>query len=303
MEPDQILDGRYRLIRVIGSGTFGTIWCAEHLALGSLVALKVLEAVPLVAEVRQRFIREAQAAASLRSPHVVQILDCGMEGETPYIAMELLEGESLEQRLERVGCLGVAETERLLRHVARAIDRAHESGIIHRDLKPGNVFIQANDGDELFKVLDFGIAKLEPGPVDRSLARLTPAGVLLGTPHYMSPEQIRCEQALDARTDIWSLGVITFECLLGRTPFDAESVTAVLSAIIAESRPVPSKVGPVPEGFDEWFARACALDPSERYTTAKQAADAFAAFRQESASVSVARRVRWPLFTSRRLAR
>jgi hypothetical protein len=282
-EPDQILDGRYRLIRVIDSGSFGTVWCAEHLALGSLVAVKVLEAVPLAAEVRQRFMREAPAAASLRSPHVVQMLDCGVDGETPYIVMELLEGESLEQRLARVGCLGVVETERMVRHIARALDRAHGTGIIHRDLKPANIFIQTEDGDELVKVLDFGIAKFETDTVDRSLAGLTPAGVLLGTPHYMSPEQICCEQELDGRTDIWSLGVVAFECLLGRTPFDAESVTAVLAAIIAESPPVPSQLGPVPEGFDEWFARACAPDRTQRYAAVRQAADAFAAFSGGSA--------------------
>jgi hypothetical protein len=276
-EPNQILDARYRLIRVIGSGSFGTVWCAEHLTLSSLVALKVLETVSLAGKERQRFIREAQAAAALRSPHVVQILDCGMDDEMPYIVMELLEGESLEARLERVGRLTVPETERIIRHVARAVQRAHEAGIIHRDLKPGNVFIQANDGDELAKVLDFGIAKLENLTANRSMLGITPAGMLLGTPQYMSPEQILGEQELDGRTDIWSLGVMAYECLIGRAPFDGESLTAVLSAVIAESQPVPSKNGPVPDGFDEWFARACARDPSCRYTTAKQAAEALAA--------------------------
>jgi serine/threonine-protein kinase len=276
LKTNQILDGRYRLIRVIGCGTFGTVWCAEHLALSSLVAVKVLETVSLVGEGSQRFLREAQAAAALRSPHVVQILDCGMDGETPYIVMELLEGESLEHRLERLGRLGVAETERLIRHIARAVERAHEAGIIHRDLKPGNVFIQANDGDEVAKVLDFGLAKRQNVTVERSIDGMTPAGVLIGTPNYMSPERVCGEQDLGARTDIWSLGVIAYECLLGRAPFDGETITDVLSAILDMDQPVPSKHGPVPDGFDEWFARACAPDPVHRYATAKQAAEALA---------------------------
>ena len=275
-EPNQILDGRYRLIRVIGCGTFGTVWCAEHLALSSLVAVKVLEAVSLVGEVQHRFMREARAAATLRSPHVVQILDCGMDGETPYIVMELLEGESLDHRLARLGRLSVAETERVIRHISRAVERAHEAGIIHRDLKPGNVFIQANDGDEVAKVLDFGIAKRENVSTDRAAGGLTPAGVLIGTPNYMSPEQVRGDPDLDSRTDIWSLGVIAYECLIGRAPFDGESITDVLSAIFDQNQPVPSKHGAVPDGFDEWFARACSPDPAQRFATAKQAAESLA---------------------------
>lgn len=276
LRAEQLLDNRYRLVRIIGAGTFGTVWCAEHLALRSPVAIKVLDpAIVTGDEVRERFIREAWAAAALRSPHVVQILDCGVDGDATYIVMELLEGESLEQRIARQKKLDVLETERVVRHVARAIDRAHAAGIIHRDLKPGNIFIQSNDGDEMVKVLDFGIAKRSKS-IDVSPAGVTPTGILMGTPHYMSPEQIHGVERLDGRTDLWSLGVIAFECLLGRPPFDGESISAVLTAILSGPVPVPSQHGSVPPGFDTWFARACARRRSDRYDSGKLAADEFA---------------------------
>ncbi len=276
LQPEQVIDLRYRLIRVMSEGTFGTVWLAEHLALRSVVVLKVLEQLSVAGEdLRQRFLREARAAAALRSPHVVQILDCGVDGETPYIAMELLDGESLEQRLARVGRLDTVELERVVRHVARAIERANEAGIVHRDLKPSNIFIQPNDGEEIVKVLDFGIAKAKRGGLDGSVPGTTPAGILLGTPHYMSPEHIQGSQDLDVRTDLWALGVIAYECLLGVLPFDGESITEVLTRICSNERPIPSEHGAVPAGFDEWFLRACAARPEDRFVSAKQAAEAF----------------------------
>src|SRR5262249_22596563 len=155
-----ILAGKYRLIRELGKGGMGSVWMAEHLTLKSPVAVKLID--PEIAtnpDAVARFLREARAAAALRSPHVVQILDYGADGAAPYIAMELLEGESLGQRLLRLGRLSPAETSRIMTHVARAIGRAHDAGIVHRDLKPENVFVVKNDEEEIAKVLDFGIAK------------------------------------------------------------------------------------------------------------------------------------------------
>lgn len=275
LEPGQILGQRFQLVQIIAVGTFGIVWHAEHLALRSPVAVKVLDPLSLKGEARQRFLTEARAAAALRSPHVVQILDCGVEGETPYIVMELLEGESLEARLARVSQLSVVETARLVRHVARAIDRARDAGIVHRDLKPGNVFIQDNDGDELVKVLDFGIARASHAAFESPAAGVTPAGVILGTPHYMSPEQASGAVDLDYRADIWSLGVIAYECLVGRPPRDGATVHEVLAAIISGTPVIPSENAAVPEGFDAWFARACAQDARARYESGKQAADQF----------------------------
>src|SRR5689334_1263943 len=213
--PGEILGGRYRLIRPLGQGGMGSVWKAEHLSLNAAVALKLIEGPAHPdASATERFLREARLAAALRSPHVVQILDHGIDGVTPYIAMELLEGESLAERLERVGCLSPAETARVIQHLARAMTRAHEAGIIHRDLKPENVFIVRNDDEELFKVFDFGIAKVE-APTGNA----TRTGSLLGTPSYMSPEQAEGASNLDQRTDIWALGVIAYRCLLGKLPF------------------------------------------------------------------------------------
>jgi serine/threonine-protein kinase len=188
-----VLGGKYRLVHRLGRGGMGAVWRAEHLTLNSPVAIKLIE--PSTAQDAQalaRFMREARTAAALRSPHVVQILDYGVEEEElPYIVMELLEGESLAERLARRGPLGLRETGRIIQHVARALARAHESGIVHRDLKPENVFIVKNDDEEVAKVLDFGIVKASPGalgPPDG--ASSTQTGTLLGTPYFMGPEQV-----------------------------------------------------------------------------------------------------------------
>jgi serine/threonine protein kinase len=276
-QKDQILDQRYRLVRLLGSGGCGSVWQAEHLALHSPVAIKLLDPAALDAgDTLQRFLREARAAAALRSQHVVQILDYGVDSGMPFIVMELLDGESLEQRLARRGQLDFVATERVLRHTARAVARAHEAGIIHRDLKPGNVFIVPNDEDEVIKVLDFGVAKTTSSVLGRSVAHaMTPAGALLGTPHYMSPEQVEGSAALDHRTDLWAMGVMTYECLLGRLPFDAGSFASLLQAICRGPSPVPSQQGDVPLGFDGWFARACARSPDDRFASAKELAAAF----------------------------
>ncbi|HTV22488.1 MAG TPA: serine/threonine-protein kinase, partial [Polyangiaceae bacterium] len=147
---------------------------------------------------------------------------------------------------------------------------------IHRDLKPGNVFIVPNDEDEVVKVLDFGVAKTLTSALGRSVAHaMTPAGALLGTPHYMSPEQVEGQSNLDHRADLWALGVITYECLLGRLPFDASSFSGLLHAICRGPMPVPSALGEVPRGFDAWFARACARSPAARFWSAKELATAF----------------------------
>ena len=155
----QVLAGKYKLVHQLGKGGMGTVWLAHHLTLQSPVAIKLIE--PQIAsnpEALARFMREARAAAALRSPHVVQILDHGVDDGTPYIAMELLEGESLAARLRKVGRLSPEDTARILTHTARAVSRAHEVGVVHRDLKPDNIFLIENEEEELAKVLDFGIA-------------------------------------------------------------------------------------------------------------------------------------------------
>jgi serine/threonine protein kinase len=277
----QILAGRYRLVAPLGRGAMGEVWKAEHVALGAPVAIKVIvdggfdEGNPLREELLTRFFREAQAAAALRSPHVVQILDHGVENGIPYIAMELLEGETLEQRLERFAVLPNIQVAEFVTHVARAISKAHEVGIVHRDLKPGNVFIVRNDDEEIAKVLDFGIAKITPNATfEEGGGVATRTGSVVGTPCYMSPEQALGNKTIDYRSDLWSLAVIAFECVVGKRPFDSEAFGDLIVQICARPMPVPSKVGAVPEGFDAWFAKAACREPEGRFQSAKELAEA-----------------------------
>ena len=268
-----IIAGKYRLLRKLGQGAMGDVWQAEHLSLKSQIAIKFIQVdTALHADALTRFLREAQAAASLRSPHVVQILDHGVDDGVPYIAMELLEGESLAARLARVGRLEPREVSQILIHVGRAMARAHEAGIVHRDLKPDNIFLVRNDDEEIAKVLDFGIAKAsDVDGLNAPVAAATRTGAVMGTPYYMSPEQTEGAKGVDVRADIWSLGVIAFECLLGRRPFDAETLGGLLLAICTKPMPTPSELGSVPAGFDAWFAHACARDLSQRFASAKEA--------------------------------
>jgi len=269
----QVLAGKYKLVHQLGKGGMGSVWLAHHLTLQSPVAIKLIE--PQIAtnpEALARFMREARSAAALRSPHVVQILDHGVDGATPYIAMELLEGESLAARLRKVGRLSPGDTARILTHTARAVSRAHEVGIVHRDLKPDNIFLVENEEEEVAKVLDFGIAKATLVGMGMSAVAETRTGALMGTLHYMSPEQAEGVKSVDFRTDIWAMGVIAFECLLGRRPFEGETIGTLVLELCSRPLPIPSQFGPVPAGFDAWFARVCARDPAARFASARDAA-------------------------------
>lgn len=294
MSEGLLLAGRYRLTKRLGSGGMGSVWRAYDLNLGAEVAVKLIDAALAdSSEALARFRREAQAAASIRSTYVVQILDHGIDQGTPYIAMELLHGESLAQRIERLGALSREQTARLLGHVGRALSLAHEHGIVHRDMKPENIFLVREDDEDVGKVLDFGIARQRGGLADSGGLK-TATGALLGTPYYMSPEQAT-GQAIDHRTDIWAFGAIACECLTGRRAFDAESLGALFHAICIAPLPVPSRFAAVPSGFDAWFARAAARDLMTRFQTIKEAADelrmicGFAAGRPSVPSFSGAR--------------
>jgi serine/threonine-protein kinase len=264
-----VLHGRYRLEVQLGAGGMGTIWRAQHLVLNAPVAVKVIDrtAVP-DEETLARFMREAQSAAALRSPHVVQILDYGIDGKVPFMAMELLEGENLAQRIKRQKRLSPQETARVLAHIGRAISRAHEAGIVHRDLKPENVFLVKNEDEEIAKVLDFGVAKVESHALSEGTRTRT--GSILGTPFYMSPEQAQGNRTVDSRSDLWSMGVIAFECLTGKRPFYSDGLGDLVLAICVRDIPVPSEIGSVPIGFDGWWNRAVARDPEKRFQTAKE---------------------------------
>lgn len=272
LEPGRILAGKYRLGERLGEGGMGAVYRAEHLVLQAPVAIKVIEREVADEGTKARFIREAQAAAALRSPHVVQILDYGTEGDFPFMVMELLEGETLAQRIKRKKRLTPAETSWILTHVARAVAKAHELGIVHRDLKPDNVFLVHNEEDEIAKVLDFGVAKIEATSLTGDSHTRT--GSLLGTPYYMSPEQAQGNKAVDHRSDLWALGVIAFECITGKRPFASDGLGDLVLQICIRDLPVPSALAPVPIGFDAWFERAMRREPEERFQSAKELADA-----------------------------
>jgi len=248
----------------------GSVWLAEHTRLDALCAVKFIDREGRNNwEVRRRFHHEAKAAAQLRSPHVVQILDHGEWENIPYIAMEYLEGEDLAHRLHRVGRLSWGETCRIASHVARALGKAHAAGIVHRDVKPENIFLVRDDDSEIAKVLDFGIAQhatSEPNGGNRSI---------LGTPFYMSPEQVSGTVRVDHRSDLFSLAIIVYQCLTGELPFVGEAVNDVFLQILHAPMPIPSeKAEDLPPTFDAWWTRAIARDVSHRYQTAKEFAEA-----------------------------
>jgi serine/threonine protein kinase len=284
----RVIAGKYRLVELIGSGSMGVVWRAEHVTLGASVALKLLHMKHIgrtnAGDLSRRFLREARAAAAVRGPHVAQILDHGMDDGAPYIALELLDGESLDTRLAREKRLCLDETKTYIGHIARALARAREAGYIHRDLKPSNVFLVPSGGQTLAKVLDFGLAKAVVGEALSEDSMLTEVGQVLGTPTYMSPEQIR-GRALDHRTDLWSLAVIAYECVCGALPFDGDTVQDLMLMICNEAPRLPSSFDPVlAPDFDAWFARAVAKDPDDRFQTAEELAAALA--RVESAEES-----------------
>lgn len=269
-----VIAGKYRLLSLVAEGGMGVVWRAEDLLLAAPVAIKLLHARNLhEPETRARFEAEAAIGAQLRSPHVVQIFERGVDRASglPFIAMELLEGESLQERLERAGPLATRELVRVVSQVAQALTRAHALGIVHRDLKPANIFLVREGDTQLAKVLDFGIAK-------RLSSTSTPArtltGNLLGTPTYMSPEQLMGSRRVDHRSDLWSLGVIAVECLTGRLPFEADHLAGLALAICQGRYLLPSSLAAVPPGFDAWFLKASASAAEARFDSAALLAEA-----------------------------
>jgi serine/threonine-protein kinase len=268
------LAGRYRLLEQLGEGGMGSVWKAEHLLLHSHVAIKIID--PDIAHLEfnlARFLREAKTLATLRSPHVVQVLDFGSDADTPYLVMELLQGQTLGRRLSEQGRLTLGETSRVLYDVCAAMSLVHGQGLIHRDLKPDNIFLCNVGGQRVTKVVDFGIAKSLRGDMTTGSMK-TRTGHMLGTPSYMSPEQCRGLKDIDHRADLWALGVIAYECLVGKVPFDGEVLGDLLLRICMDPLPIPSQQarGALPAEFDAWFAKAVARDRVSRFQSALELA-------------------------------
>ena len=279
--PSTIIGGRYELQRELARGGMGSVWVAKDGKLRRLVAIKVM--VPMWADspdATSRFEREAMAVAQLQSPHVVQIFDYGIEEGCPYIVMELLEGEDLRQRLQRQERLDLETAGRILVQTAKALSAAHAAGIVHRDLKPGNIFLAKSRDEEIVKVLDFGVAKVDLDPTGVSAKdsreEKTKAGTLLGTPQYMSPEQARGLTNIDHRADLWSLSVIIYRALVGRLPFTGKSAADVIVKICTQEPHKPTLLAPdLPAEVDRFFKRAFAHDLAQRFDSARQMAIAF----------------------------
>jgi serine/threonine protein kinase len=265
-----------RLLRPLSSGGMGAVWIADHLGLKTQVVVKfMLSELGSSESARLRFSREAAAAAQVKSPHVVQMLDHGVSDEgVPFIVMEHLEGKDLGAVLTERGALEPGDVVSIVGQVAKALSKVHAAGLLHRDIKPDNIFVVDGEEELFVKLLDFGVAKNSAhdgsGPLDGE----TKTGQVVGTPFYMSPEQVTAQKTIDLRSDLWALGVVAFEALTGTRPFDGPSFGALAVKIAAGVIPRPSDVKPsLPQSVDEWFAKACARDPAARFASARELAD------------------------------
>jgi eukaryotic-like serine/threonine-protein kinase len=270
--PGLEIGGSLRLVRKLGQGGMGSVWVADHLALHTQVAVKfVTEHLSQDGAAIARFRREATAAAQIKSPHVVQVFDHGLLADVvPYIVMEMLEGETLSGFMRRQGPLPPATIAHIVGHVCKALARAHALGIVHRDIKPDNVFLIDSDGDVFAKLLDFGIAKTTLDNMN-----VTSTGVAMGTPHYMSPEQVLSAKHVDQRSDLWAVGVVAYQCLTGTLPFQGETFGAVAVAISLGNFAAPyAELGMGSPSLDAWFKVALAREPSGRFASARAMAEA-----------------------------
>ncbi len=286
LSPGAVVSDKLRLEVPLGQGGMGSVWLARHLALDTEVAVKFIRPERAAADprLRQRFAREAKAAARITCPHVVQIKDYGVAEDTPYIVMERLSGVSLGQLLQS-STLSFRRVRLLVEQVAKALSSAHRLGIVHRDIKPQNIFVLEGDGDGLaVKVLDFGVAKVvsEDSQVPDGTG-LTETGTVIGSPPYMSPEQLEGRSDVDHRADLWSLGIVTYQALTGQLPFVGGSFVAVGAAVLRGLYTPARELRPgLPPEVDHWLAKALALPPDDRFSSAEAMAEAFLAIEPPS---------------------
>jgi eukaryotic-like serine/threonine-protein kinase len=270
----EIIDGKYRVVRLIGEGGMGAVYEAENTRIHRKVAIKVLHAgVAETAEVVQRFEREAQAAGRIGSEHIVEVLDLGtlVSGDR-YMVMEFMDGDSLGGRIKTRGRLSPAELYPIVHQLLAALDAAHTAGIIHRDLKPDNVYLLRSRGGQadFVKLLDFGISKFNQLSGDSGFS-MTRTGAVMGTPYYMAPEQAKGAKNADHRVDLYAAGVILYEAVTGEVPFKADTFNELLFKIVLEEpRPVQQLVPQIDPGFAAIINKAMAREPGARFQTAKE---------------------------------
>jgi serine/threonine protein kinase len=270
------LAGKYLIEKLIKTGGMGSVYLGKHVLMDKRVAIKVLRpSLAVDNDVVARFSREAKAASRISHPHAVTVTDFGEdENGVVFLVMEYLDGRTLKDIIRSDGPMAVSRVTEIVRQVAGALDAAHEQGVVHRDLKSDNIMLVRHDGGDWAKVLDFGIAKIQQPEGVRDID-ITAANLVIGTPQYMSPEQCSQSSPIDARSDIYSLGVIVYEMLAGRVPFTGESPTVIMMKQVQDDPPSIRDVRPdLPAGIEKAITRALAKQPGDRFQTAGQLAQA-----------------------------
>lgn len=294
LAPGAVVGKDFRIIRQLGAGSTSSVWEAEHLRLGGRVAIKFLSSLSVEDPIlRQRFIREARAVCKVRSQHIVQITDQGLSHGRPYLVMELLDGEDLGRLLARRARLSLIQATDITEQLCRGLDKAHRAGFVHRDIKPENVFvIHEPDGGQYIKLLDFGIVK----QLGVQSLELTQDDWILGTAHYLSPEQITAPGAVDARADVWAVGVLLYRMLVGRVPFGGDrpqNMPELCKAIVAGQYDPPSRIlSELGVDLDDWFQRALAVDRDARFESVRAASTALGEITRGKSSGVIARQRR-----------
>jgi serine/threonine-protein kinase len=288
-----LLAGKYRIEKILGAGGMGVVVAAHHVDLDEKVAIKFLLPEALNSqEAVARFTREARAAVKIKSEHVAKVTDVGkLENGAPYMVMEHLQGSDLAGWLQRMGALAVEQAVEFVLQASEAIAEAHALGIIHRDLKPANLFvIRRPDGALSVKVLDFGISKTTSLVGSDRSGSITKTAALVGSPLYMSPEQMQSSKDLDARSDIWALGVILYELLAGASPFTAENMPQLVLKVVSEPpSPLRAHCPDVPEGLSTVILKCLEKDRGRRFQTVGELGVALLPFAPKRAKISVER--------------